>query len=360
MATWKSAANNVPALTKSLLTCLILTSLFGAMYIYRQRLESDTPAPYAHCPFLGLVPGLLLYAPWTLVTSLFFENTLFSFVTSFAVLLFCGKYLERAWGSRELLKFILISGTVTNGVTWVGMIVTFYLTGQDSYLYESQINGMAGVFAAFLVAFKYLVPEHRLSLFGGIFSMRVKHLIGIATAASIVGLVLFQAIVFYNLVNIGWVVGWIYIRFFRVQDGIQGDQSEAFALVTFFPDFLHPVIGFVANNVHHLFVRLHLCPPFGRHQQQTMYDMESTHHRPAPGSARAEAERRRALALRALDMRLSKPAANAAPAAQSTVATATPTAAHTTQTTSAPTAKSDATEQKDTVLFDATEAVKET
>jgi hypothetical protein len=55
---------------------------------------------------------------------------------------------------------------------------------------------------------------------------------------SIVSLILFQAIVFYNLVNIGWVIGWVYIRFFKYQDGIQGDQSETFAIQTFFPEFL--------------------------------------------------------------------------------------------------------------------------
>jgi hypothetical protein len=62
--------------------------------------------------------------------------------------------------------------------------------------------------------------------------------LGVATLMSIIGLVLFQAIVFYNLVNIGWVIGWVYIRFFKYQDGIQGDRSEAFAIVTFFPEFL--------------------------------------------------------------------------------------------------------------------------
>jgi len=63
-------------------------------------------------------------------------------------------------------------------------------------------------------------------------------LLGVATAVSIISLILFQAIVFYNLVNIGWVIGWVYIRFFKYQDGIQGDRSETFAIQTFFPEFL--------------------------------------------------------------------------------------------------------------------------
>lgn len=104
--------------------------------------------------------------------------------------------------------------------------------------YGIQINGMSGVFSAFLVAFKHLIPEHRVALLGSLVTIRVKNLIGVATAISIVGLVLFQAIVFYNLVNIGWVIGWVYIRFFQYQDGVRGDYSETFALKTFFPEFL--------------------------------------------------------------------------------------------------------------------------
>lgn len=127
-------------------------------------------------------------------------------------------------------------------------------------------------------------------------------MLGVATAASIIGLVLFKAIVFYNLVNVGWVIGWIYIRFFKYQDGIQGDQSEAFAIHTFFPEFLHPLIIFISNIVYDLLVKIKCCKPGSR----TYRDLELGHTTPLPGSARAEAERRRALALKALDMRLSK------------------------------------------------------
>jgi hypothetical protein len=33
---------------------------------------------------------------------------------------------------------------------------------------------MSGVFSAFLVAFKHLVPEHRIAISGGMISIRVK------------------------------------------------------------------------------------------------------------------------------------------------------------------------------------------
>jgi hypothetical protein len=97
---------------------------------------------------------------------------------------------------------------------------------------------MFGVLAGFLVAFRHLIPEHLVQVFGGTVSIRVKNLLGIVTAATIVTLILFQTLVVYNLVNLGWIIAWAYIRFFKWQDGVQGDRSEAFALYTFFPDFL--------------------------------------------------------------------------------------------------------------------------
>ncbi|KAG0189205.1 hypothetical protein DFQ28_003723 [Apophysomyces sp. BC1034] len=164
---------------------------------------------------------------------------------------------------------------------------------------------MAGVFSAFLVAFKHLIPEHKIALLGGAVSIRVKNLIGVATAVSIASLLLFNAVVFYNLVNIGWVIGWVYIRFFKYQDGVQGDRSETFALVTFFPEFLHPVIGFVSNTVFGILVALRCCNPVPRNYAYDLENQTGGRTAPLPGSARAEAERRRALALKALDMRLS-------------------------------------------------------
>jgi membrane associated rhomboid family serine protease len=50
------------------------------------------------------------------------------------ILLFCGKYLERAWGSKELLKFILVTAILSNVVTWFGICISYYLSGDDHFL----------------------------------------------------------------------------------------------------------------------------------------------------------------------------------------------------------------------------------
>lgn len=44
----------------------------------------------------------------------------------------------------------------------------------EFYRYEIQINGMSGIFSGFLVAFKHLIPEHRIAIMGGKVSIRVK------------------------------------------------------------------------------------------------------------------------------------------------------------------------------------------
>ncbi|KAI8143946.1 eukaryotic integral membrane protein-domain-containing protein [Fennellomyces sp. T-0311] len=351
-----SAFSNIPPLTKALVTSLIVLSCASYIYIYRLRVNADDPDSEANlfqgCPFIGVLPGLALYTPWTFLSAAFYEDGVISLAASSTVLLFCGKYLERAWGSRELLKYVLVTATVSNIATWIGLIATFYISGDSDYLYRTQINGMGGVFSAFLVAFKHLIPEHRIALMGNAVTIRVKNLIGVATATSIVLLVLFQAIVFYNLVNIGWVIGWIYIRFFKYQDGIKGDHSEAFAFVTFFPEFLHPVIGLVANTVYSIFVRLGVCKPAPRNYA---YDLESqpgvrSMPSPLPGSARAEAERRRALALKALDMRLSSKAAAAVASSSSSPATTASPATNDNAPSSATPRPADS-----TVLFEAEE-----
>ncbi|KAF7728102.1 hypothetical protein EC973_006617 [Apophysomyces ossiformis] len=208
-------------------------------------------------------------------------------------------------------------------------------------IYATQINGMAGVFSAFLVAFKHLIPEHKIALLGGAVSIRVKNLIGVATAVSVACLVLFNAIVFYNLVNIGWVIGWIYIRFFKYQDGIQGDRSETFAFITFLPEFLHPIAGFVSNTVFNILVALRCCNPIQRTYAYDLENQAGVRTAPLPGSARAEAERRRALALKALDIKLSSKS--------SPVATATPVAPATTSSEPVRTTENN-------VLFDAEES----
>lgn len=75
----KNAVTNIPTLTKSLLISLIIFSGMGFIYVYRQQQQQETEGIILyHCPFIGIIPGLLVSAPWTFVTSIFYENTIFT------------------------------------------------------------------------------------------------------------------------------------------------------------------------------------------------------------------------------------------------------------------------------------------
>ncbi|GAB5593872.1 hypothetical protein Unana1_08772 [Umbelopsis nana] len=302
----KTVLSNVPPVTRALTIAIILTSSVALLVNYSKDPEESTSGN--HLPFFGLVPGYALNYPWTFLTAALYENNIFAFLTSVVATLLGGKYLERVWGSKELLKFFVVTALIPNVLTWLTFIVPFYITGNDDFLYNFQINGMSAVLASFLVAFRHLIPEHLVQVYGGAVSIRVKNLLGMLTAATIVALILFQTLVVYNLVNLGWVVAWAYIRFFKWQDGVQGDRSETFALYTFFPEFLHTPIKGISNIVFGILVTLKCCkpaPPSWGYDLEGQPGSSRSTPGPLPGSARAEAERRRALALKALDMRLS-------------------------------------------------------
>lgn len=79
-----------------------------------------------------------------------------------------GNYLDilHYWRQR-------LFASITTGQNRLDEIETV-LTNVHGYRYNIQINGMAGVFSAFLVAFKHLIPEHRVALLGSLITIRVK------------------------------------------------------------------------------------------------------------------------------------------------------------------------------------------
>jgi hypothetical protein len=60
-------------------------------------------------------------------------------------------------------------------------------------------------------------------------------------------------------------------------------------MYTYFPKTKSPVIGFISNHVYGFLCKIKLCKPGPR----PYHDLELGSTAPVPGSARAEAERRR-------------------------------------------------------------------
>lgn len=169
-----------------------------------------------------------------------------------------------------------------------------------------------------------------MTLFRGLLSLRVPRFpllyIGLVTLLCLTPM-LTSASLF--LAIYGFFVSWTYLRFYKAvfpdldasqPSSLRGDASETFAIAEFFPGPVRPLVSAISTQVFNMLVAMRLCAPFSAADMAAArgdHHHHSFSHRGAPGSARAEAERRRALALRALDQRLHAATANAAARAQS-------------------------------------------
>jgi len=257
----------------------------------------------AYIPYLTLVPGSSLFYPWTFITSALVEVTILELIFSLVVIPPSLRYFERLWGTIETLKFIFVCVTLPNLIAfafnWIEFVAT---TNADLFLYGMQYHGQMALFTSILVAFTQIIPEHQVQIFGFL-RARVKRLpMAYMTFSVVMTLLGFQCP--YITIQFGWFVSWIYLRFYKrhVTDTLggivtYGDRSETFALTSWFPPFLHGPVSVLGNVIYKIATRFRLIP------SSTTHDLESGYSQ-VPGSARAEAERRRALALKALDQRL--------------------------------------------------------
>lgn len=171
-----------------------------------------------------------------------------------------------------------------------------------------------------LVAFSQLVPAHTVTLFRGIVSLRVPRFpilyIGAVTVLAMTPLLTSAA---FFLSIYGFLTSWTYLRFYKrvfpdldasQPSSLRGDASETFALAEFFPGPAKPLVATISNAVFDVLVSLRICTPFSQADISAARGDNNFIQRTAPGGARAEAERRRALALKALDQRLQAAASN--------------------------------------------------
>ena len=318
---------NIPPVTRILLGLIIAISLlYNTARWTSVQAATETPTSSTPLvPYIALVPSQVLFYPWTLLTSVFVEQNIVTFLVNGAAVLFGGRYFERAWGSKDFALVLLITSLIPNILAVPTYIIWGAVMGNTARPL-TPITGGITVQAAFLVAFKQLVPEHTVSIYKGIIKMRVKHFPAIFLAVNTLSGLILGTDTALILAWLGLLTTWTYLRFYKRQpdmsgtsndgQGIKGDASETFSFATFFPDVAQPPIAAVCNQIFDLLCTLKLCSPFSDEAVAM-----SNEHAAARGegslptfvkqprgmkamSKREEAERRRALALRALDQRL--------------------------------------------------------
>lgn len=163
--------------------------------------------------------------------------------------------------------------------------------------------------------------------------MRVKHFPAIFLAANTISGIVLGTETAMFLAYFGFMTAWVYLRFYRASpslsssatgDGsvIRGDASDTFAFAHFFPEPLQTPLGALADGLYNTLVSLSICTPFSDHDIDAGNEQASARAEGGlpsimnpnsrggrGGGTRAEAERRRALALKALDQRLHAAAA---------------------------------------------------
>ncbi|PTU18147.1 hypothetical protein P175DRAFT_0560047 [Aspergillus ochraceoroseus IBT 24754] len=347
---------NIPPATRVCLISLLTLSLLYNIARWRQlditgktSTSTGTPIISPIIPYLTLVPSQFIFYPWTLLTATFVEQNIFTVLLNASTLFYGGKYLERAWGSREFAKFIIAIAVIPNVAMVLLHLMWITIRGGSSSGYAlfspeecttscafpanppslsvTQICGGISIQASFLVAFKQLVPEHTVTIFKGLVKMRVKHFPAVFLLLNTLSGVILGTHVAALLSWFGLLTSWTYLRFFKRQPdltgtstdglGIKGDASETFAFACLFPDIMQPPVAFISDIVYSALVSLKICTPFSAEEiasgnQQALARGEAGlpsllgNHRGGSRTMakREEAERRRAVALKALDQRL--------------------------------------------------------
>ncbi|KAI1432363.1 eukaryotic integral membrane protein-domain-containing protein [Xylaria sp. CBS 124048] len=312
---------NIPPVTRIVLAALGLQSL-SSIIIHSAHRTSVV------VEWLTLVPQLSLFYPWTFLTTTLVEENVTSLILAAVTLFNGGRYLERAWSSKEFAKFLIVASLIPNFLCFLLFIILFSITRNEDWTLTT-INGTVPLQISFLVAFSQLVPAHTVTLFRGVLSLRVPRFpliyLGLVTAASLTPWISGASL---PLSIFGFLTSWTYLRFYKTvfpdldasqPISMRGDASETFAFAEFFPAPVKPFVGAFADQVFNALVAMRVCAPFSSSDVSATSQGGSSnfHQRSAAGGVRAEAERRRALALKVLDQRLHAAGNSAATRSQS-------------------------------------------
>lgn len=273
---WRST----PKSTRTALLALVAVSvaIFGIKLSTRQPAD-QTPLLKLIIPYVQLVPRYAIFYPWVFVTAIFAEVSIFSFVLSFAVLFVSTGYVEKFWGYKELLKFLLLIGTLTNFFTVIITIVSNIFRSDVSGM-DKPLGGGISYYFGFLIVLKQLIPEHNVVLFQGLINFRAKHLpfivLTLVLAWSLCARALYPALPSV----LSFFIAYNYLRFYQsvfadpllpitTASGensntviVRGDASDAFQLVEFFPSVAKPYLAPVFSGIYELSVLIGVVTPF--------------------------------------------------------------------------------------------------
>ncbi|KAM5148987.1 transmembrane protein 115 [Mantella aurantiaca] len=253
-------------------------------------------------PALAITPGLLMPPNlwlWTLFTHGLVEFHIWDVLANLLLTLGAGRRLEPLWGAPELLLFYGVVSISVGILSSLCFLVAYAATSNLTFLFATQVHGFPAFAGAVLVAHKQTVGDGLVDAQRWVRLLPQLALAGVA-ALTLAGLIPSPMLVGYGL---GMVSGWVYLRFYQRHSRGRGDMSDHFSFASFFPGPLQPAVALLGSLTHATLVKLRLCP-----RAVKRYDVgaPSSITISLPGTDPQDAERRRQLALKALNERLKR------------------------------------------------------
>ncbi|KAG0669665.1 hypothetical protein C6P45_003492 [Maudiozyma exigua] len=321
--------HNIPIATKCLTAAYVLSTLtlfglrFYAYHSDNNNVTTTTPPISFHeikNPLFQLIPNKVLRFPCSIVLSNLVDTNICKFVLNLINLLVGGSFIERNWNSsNEMIKFILGIGSITNLVVLLITIAVHYIVPNRVSL-DLILDGNYTILIGFPIIYKQLLPETTIidiknpSFLEKKFRFKLLPIL-VMTFMTITQLFVFRH--FSNVLSI-WITFfscWIYLRFYQVlpasaigttsdyYNSVQGDASDTFQLIYFFPDIIKPLLKPIFNKTYTLISeKLNIIKPF----KETDIDKgnDIAEQRGAKKVADNVKDRRRQLALDVLQERL--------------------------------------------------------
>lgn len=259
-------------------------------------------------PHITITPGYVMppnFRIYSFISYCFVELHFWHVIADIAVIFLFGKLLEPLWGAPDMLLFFIIVNLGVGVMTAFLYIFIYLVSLSEEYLFDVHIYGLAGYIAGFCVAVKQVMPDHCLATlpFGKLRNTHIPlTLLTLIILLRIAGLLPGS---YPYMFGSGIIVSWVYLRFYQKHtNGNRGDMADTFSFASFFPSQFQPLIAVISNSIFAGLVKIKLCK-----KPQRRYDVSSptTVTVTLPGTEPHDAERRKQLALKALNERLNKP-----------------------------------------------------
>jgi membrane associated rhomboid family serine protease len=138
---------NLPPLTRSLLVALVLfTTINIVLRPYSDwvsGIEKPITSTGEGAPYLAIIPGSSIIYPYVFLLATLVEENIFGLIFTGLTLFYGGRYLERAWGSKEFTKFMLFVAMIPNVLCFLLYVISFALSKNEAALYVMSCPGRA-------------------------------------------------------------------------------------------------------------------------------------------------------------------------------------------------------------------------